>query len=105
MFKRIQILNFCKLLLNTSTTNMEKSIILNFPPKISREDKHQLTELVNKALSSVCKDVAAWSGFVDVLKTPEGNYTLIGIADDAEVRDKMQDLLEKIELKSILVKA
>ena len=84
---------------------MEKSIILNFPPKISREDKNKITELVNNALSSVSNDVAAWSGFVDVLSSADGNYTLIGVADNDDVRDKMQDLLEKIEVNSILVKA
>ncbi len=77
---------------------MEKLIILNFPPKIPREEKNHLSQLVNNALKNISHEVAAWNGFVDVLLNEQNGYTLIGIADDAATRDKMQELLEKIEV-------
>ena len=84
---------------------MEKSIILNFPPVISREEKTQISNLVNNCLHPISHEVNAWCGFVDVLRSEQQAYTLIAIADNEEVRDKMQDLLETVEINVVLSRA
>jgi len=75
---------------------MRKPIILNFPPKVDKEEKNRLTQAANSKLAEINNEVNSWNGFVELHRRPDNNFIFIAKCDDEAILSKMQHLLDAI---------
>lgn len=75
---------------------MGKLIILNFPPKVGKDEKNRLTLSVNNKLAEIQSEVNSWNGFVELQRRPDNDFIFIAKCDNEFILSKMQHLLDGI---------
>ena len=74
---------------------MDQKIAVSFPRHMVSEQRHQITDQVNKALESIDSKIMSWNGFVDFVETDPGDIQVIAKCDNEEIREEMQQLLNE----------